>query len=302
MTTPDPNSPASEAASEGQAAPESAAIAEPAAASQATSEGAPPSDAFDPGPPPTSPFAAVRAHHAAARAGSGGQEVGGGQRRRLDDTGIAARDPERGVRSEGVTAPPKPDLGGPMLPDAPLEYWSGLADEERVACYNVTERYFHGLLEDFRRSANEAVRDYHRYRILGTSWRVLLIVLTGGLALVNVLATSWPIGLMGFHKDVFSFSAAVYAVILALLTNVESFYNFADRKSGTRESRELYLDAYREFEGLRLTHVYPYGYSAQACFNFNVLYQRLVMKDLELRRKIMHLSEAHPGASGTARK
>jgi hypothetical protein len=87
----------------------------------------------------------------------------------------------------------------------------------------------------------------------------------------------------------------VYAVILALLTNIESFYNYADKKISTRESRELYLDAYREFEMLRLTHVHPYGYSAQGCFNFNELYRRLVTKDVELRRKIMQLSTTRPG-------
>lgn len=124
---------------------------------------------------------------------------------------------------------------------------------------------------------------------------MLLICLTGGLAILNVLATSWPAEWRSVQRASFSFCAAIYAVVLALLTNIDSFYHFADQATRTRESRELYLDAYREFEGLRLTHVYPYGYSPQACFNFNALYQRLVLKDLELRRKIMHLSTTRTG-------
>jgi len=46
----------------------------------------------------------------------------------------------------------------------------------------------------------------------------------------------------------------------------------------TRESRELYLDAFRQFEMLRLNNVFPFGYSAVACYNFQALYRRLVLR------------------------
>jgi hypothetical protein len=186
-------------------------------------------------------------------------------------------------------------LPAATLLDTTPEYWDSLSEDERIAYWQAIDVYFHNLLEDFRTNANAAVHEHERYGLLGQFSRVILICLTGGLALLNVLATNWPSGWMGVERVTFSFWAAIYAVLLALLTNVESFYNFPDRKSGSRESRELYLDAYREFESLRLTHVYPHGYSGQACFNFNILYQRLVTKDLELRRKIMSLSTARTG-------
>jgi hypothetical protein len=212
-------------------------------------------------------------------------------------------EPDAGPKPDGeqkASASPKgPPSPEPefTLAETTLEYWSSLDEVHRIAYYNSMDEYFHNLLEDFRANANEAVRGYARFGNLSKNWRLALIVLTGGLALLNVLATSWP-PKWPYGDDArvaFSFVAAIYAVILALLSNVESFFNFYDKKTSTRESRELYLDAFREFEMLRLAHVYPYGYDAQACLNFSRLYRRLVIKDLELRRKIMQLSETLPG-------
>jgi hypothetical protein len=186
------------------------------------------------------------------------------------------------------------------MPGASLEYWASLDDESREQCYDQLATYYGGLLEEFRVSANQSVAQYLGFSRLGQRWRLWLIVLTGLLALLNVLATSWPDALDG--KDVrgyISFAAAIYAVLLALGTNLESYSNFADKKLGARDSRELYLDAYREFEMLRLTHVYPFGYSPQGCFNFHLLYRQLVEKDVELRRKLKQLSETNErGAAG----
>jgi hypothetical protein len=178
------------------------------------------------------------------------------------------------------------------MPGASIDYWTALDDDSRELCYNQLTLFYDDLLEEFRTSANQSVAQYLGYSRLGQRWRLSLIVLTGLLALLNVLATSWPDTLDG--KDVrayISFAAAIYAVLLALATNLESYSNYADKKLGARDSRELYLDAYREFEMLRLTHVYPFGYSAQGCFNFHALYRQLVEKDVELRRKLKQLSE-----------
>jgi hypothetical protein len=188
------------------------------------------------------------------------------------------------------------NIDGPPLREATLEYWQTLAEDERKACHEVIDLYYHNLLEDFRRNANDAVQSYATYETRNKQWRLTMICLTGGLALINVAATSFP-GTRGpAVRVILSFAAAIYAVILALFTNIESYLHYNDRKTTTRESRELYLDAYREFEMLRLRYVYPYGYDAHACYNFNALYQRLVAKDLELRRKIMQVSTTRTGA------
>ena len=196
---------------------------------------------------------------------------------------------EPGGKAAGVVTASEEDAspivtGGPME-EVPLEFWSSLSLDERVAYWNTTDQYFHALLEDFRTYANDAVNEYTTLGGRYARWRIWLIIATGGLAVCNVLATSGA-SAEGFHK-VMSGVAAVYAVLLALLTNIESFLNLGDKRTSIREARELYLDAYREFETLRLTYVYPYGYTAIACRNFSDLYRRLVARDAELRRKIM---------------
>ena len=216
------------------------------------------------------------------------------------DAGMAARvdaqdsgEPTDEPAAAGKPACP-PDAvtaGDVPIPDATLEYWANQGDDARASACEQLDEYYETLLDEFRTSANEFVSQYKDNSDLGRWWRFWLILATGGLALVNVLASSWPDSLAG--KDVrgwMTFGAAVYAVLLALATNVESFHNYADKKLSARESRELFLDAYREFEMLRLTHVNPFGSTPQGCFNFHALYRRLVAKDAELRRKLKQLT------------
>ena len=189
------------------------------------------------------------------------------------------------------------------MAETTLEYWTSMDPDYREQCHKVIETYYQNLLEHFLKNANDAVEDHVRYGRMGRQWRTALIVLMGVLAVLNILATSWPErwDFTGDDRAYISFIAAIYASLLAMLANLESFFNFSDKKTSTRESRELYLDAFREFEMLRLVHVYPFGLEAQACFNFSRLYRRLVVKDLELRRKILQLSETRastPGAKG----
>jgi hypothetical protein len=252
------------------------------------------------GPPPVAPFAALKAAKAPASAGPPGPEsepADSPQTSRdepdvapIAETRVAAAAPES-------PSGDSPDIDGPPLKDATLEYWLSLTEDERIACHETIDNYYHNLLEDFRGNANDAVTSYGTYETRNKHWRLTLICMTGGLALLNVAATSLPEGWRWGTplRLLFSFAAAIYAVILALLTNIESYLHYNDKRMTTRESRELYLDAYREFEMLRLLYVYPFGYDAQACYNFNTLYQRLVTKDLELRRKIMNVGTTRTG-------
>ena len=86
-------------------------------------------------------------------------------------------------------------------------------------------------------------------------------------------------------------SAAIYAAILTLFSNLENFNNFLERSQAFRESREIYLTAYREFE--RRWHVYvrPFGDGAEACVNATVLYREVVERDESLRSKFKEITE-----------
>jgi hypothetical protein len=205
---------------------------------------------------------------------------------------------EGGTPADGEAAAVKPGCppeavtaGDVPIPDATLEYWAGQDEVARASACEQLDEYYETLLDEFRTSANEFVSQYKDNSDLGRRWRFWLILSTGGLALVNVLASSWPDSLAGADvRGWMTFGAAIYAVLLALATNVESFHNYADKKLSARESRELFLDAYREFEMLRLTHVNPFGSTPQGCFNLHALYRRLVAKDTELRRKLKQLT------------
>lgn len=223
----------------------------------------------------------------ASDAGSGRSEPG-------DARGPAAAVARSGRDQDAAAA------GEASIPDASLEYWATLSDEAREEALGVIDDYYDTLLEEFVASANAFVVEYKGHAKLGRHWRFGLIVLTGGLALLNVLATSWPDDTPTRHiRADISFAAAVYAVLLALATNIESFHNYADKKLSARDSRELFLDAYREFDMLRLTYVYPFKTTPQACFNLNALYRRLVAKDAELRRKLKQLTTTGgPPAAG----
>jgi hypothetical protein len=182
------------------------------------------------------------------------------------------------------------------LLEADVEFWRSVAEEERKDFYETAQKFYHSTLEEFRNGANDSVKEFKKFRARNTKWRLTLIILTGGLAILNVLgANKWPLptnpATNVSANQVLSLMAAVYASILALLTTVEGFFKYPDQKATSRESRELYLDAYRTYEMLWLAKVYPFGYSPEGCFNASGLYRQLVSKDIELRRKMIGLTE-----------
>lgn len=238
-------------------------------------------------PPGPAPGSDVQPSTGAA----GPQPTGGAAAEDADEAAFPMH--QGAAREQDVSA-----AGESPIPDASLEYWAGQDDTTREQVCQQVDEYYETLLDEFRVSANQFVEQYKGDSKNGRRWRFWLIVLTGGLALLNVLASSWPDGPSSAQvRTYMTFAAAVYAVLLALATNIESFHNYADRKLSARESRELFLDAYREFEMLRLTYVYPFGYSPQGCFNLHALYRRLVAKDAELRRKLKQLTTTSDRAS-----
>ena len=183
-----------------------------------------------------------------------------------------------------------------MLLEVGIEVWQTISENDRAEFYTTTQKFYHATLEEFRNGANDSVKNFKAFRHSHYKWRLSLICITGGLAALNVLvAYKWPQPANPLTEvsvnQVLSLVAAVYASLLALLTAIESFLNYPDQKTTSRESRELYLDAYRTFEMLWLVRVYPFGYSPEGCLNAAGSYRQLVQKDIELRRKMIDLTE-----------
>lgn len=202
----------------------------------------------------------------------------------MADKDPEADEPSRAVLEESVPAVPVGSLSSTWSaakPDVRAEYVAQI-----MTSYTAILVSF---LEEANRQAafaNQAQRSYQR-------WRACLIILAGLLALLNLVATQdWIV------RDAFVFAAAGFAVVLAILTNLESFYNYSDRAQIYRESRELFLDAYREFDMLWNTHVLPYHGLPESCLNAAVLYRRITTKDEDLRRKLKKLTTADQKAGG----
>lgn len=157
----------------------------------------------------------------------------------------------------------------------------------------INERYTELLTEIFT-SANLSLVQYQTLLNSNRIWRRRLIIGTGAVAIVNLLAAhkvpdKFPH--LAHLNWVVPIVAAVLAAVLAILASLESFYNFSERAQGYRESRDVFLDAGRDFVRLWDSYVLPLGDSPAAYTNAAELYRRLVAKDRELRRKFKELTE-----------
>lgn len=224
--------------------------------------------------------------------------------------------------AETTEAPPPAEPGDwPSLPPTPspelakwTSYdWKGSTREVRVAYYNQIDILYRAILNEFLAESNSCVERVEEAKRSYTRWRLTLIITTGGLAIVNLLAayastttdgnTTWD-----FLKTSLPLFAAVYAAVLAIATNLESFYNFPVKAQAYRESRDLFLDAYREFELLWQLRVRPFYPRPETCVNAAEVYLALVQRDRDLRRKLKELTSrkderpevkpAPPGAEG----
>src|SRR4051794_2208061 len=99
----------------------------------------------------------------------------------------AADDAAADARSDAVAAS-RPLGENETIPEVPLEYWEQLNEGQRQTVYKGIDRYYTGLLNELLARANEAVDSYTYFGSRHTGWRIMLIVFTGVLAMVNVLA------------------------------------------------------------------------------------------------------------------
>lgn len=68
-----------------------------------------------------------------------------------------------------------------------------------------------------------------------------------------------------------------------MIANLESLLKNSDKAKDSREIREKFLDAYREYTMLWQVHVFAHGQHHTACINASALYGMSVDKDKELR-------------------
>jgi hypothetical protein len=191
-------------------------------------------------------------------------------------------------RRRRTTEGPASDPSSNLL-EVELESWTDAGAELRIQLLEEMGSRFYLYLDELYNAANLSVERYQTLSDGHARWRRTLIIGTGILAIINLLAANSD--LAKATLNIVPIAAAVAAVVLTVLANLESYYNYANRAQAYRESRELFLDAAREFERAWNVYVRPFGDGPEAWANGAELYKRIVAKDRELRSAFKDLTK-----------
>jgi hypothetical protein len=184
------------------------------------------------------------------------------------------------------------DDRGSALIEVEREMWISISTEVRIEQLSLLDQRYHQLLDEIYDSANLCVDRHQSLSLSHSLWRKIVIVGTGTVAIVNILA-AYKTSEAG-HPRLFEYGSLIAAILagtLAILVNLESFLNARERAQAYRESRELFLDVAREFDRRWDIYVRPLGDHPEACLNASELYRQLVAKDRELRAKFKELTK-----------
>ena len=199
----------------------------------------------------------------------------------------------------GVSKPRALDI----LPNATVGLqairWGELPPERRQEFIERTFADYQGLIREIVDTSNRCVSKYEQFMQMHTVWRWIVIVSTGTIALVNILATH-------LHSEVppsrwstgVGVGASIFAVMVTIVATLEGFTNAAERAQGYRESREMFVDVRREFVAAWETYVLPLKDSPEACTNAAELHRRLIAADRELRARFKNLTMARQEHGG----
>jgi hypothetical protein len=173
--------------------------------------------------------------------------------------------------------------------------FDAMDSEERVALLTNIDARYKIYLKNFYELSNTCVTRYDRAMSQHRTWRYVAIIGTGMLAALNFIAAHQSVVATTSKTVSVSSTAAIVAsvgaLLLAVLANLETFSNSAERAHTYRDSRELYLDAAEEYERAWSVTVVALGDSARAYANATELYRRVVAADRELRRSFKDLAK-----------
>jgi len=181
-------------------------------------------------------------------------------------------------------ADPGADLAG-----LDIASWGELQAEQRDELIKYIDCRFKLYLANLYESADLCVDRYDAFIRRHHTWRYIAIIGMGLLACLNFVAARKGMG--DWRGGIIPISAAIAALIVAVLANLETFSNSAERAQAYRESRELFLDAAQEFDRVWSVTVLALGDSAGAYSNAIELYKRIVAADRELRSTFKELTK-----------
>jgi hypothetical protein len=187
---------------------------------------------------------------------------------------------------------------GSGLVDLSEAEWLDTPSEQQMELLNDIKSKYFRYVEELYVTANLCVDKFEDCSGNYLFWRRMVILGTGVVAIVNLLAThnrkrETPDGTWITYAEMLLPSiAAICALVLSIFANLESFYNWSDKAQVYRESRELFLDAGREFERAWDVYVRPHFDNYEAWKNSVELYRRVTVKDRELRGAFRELTKS----------
>lgn len=186
--------------------------------------------------------------------------------------------------------------GQAQLLETSHAYWSDptTSQNDRKTYVDALQTSYNTILEEFINTADACVDQTNYLEKINQKWRRAVILGTGVVAIVNIVAANLVTngnGLKDFFTAFFSVAAAVAAAVLTVLANLENFAGAQRRAQGFRQARERFLDASREYQQLWNTYVIPFYPRAEACMNAIALTRMLVEKDRELRDRLVELTK-----------
>jgi hypothetical protein len=204
---------------------------------------------------------------------------------------------ENKVRRRRTSEAAATDPGANLL-EFESESWCATDSAQRDQLLDEMRSRYYQYLDELYTAANLSVERYQEYSREHTKWRRTLIIGTGVVAIINLLAANGEIAKWTIRDiNIVPVTAAVVAIVLTILANLESYFNLASRAQAYRESRELFLDAAREFERAWNVYVRPFGNDAEGWANGVELYKRIVAKDRELRSAFKELTKTEKKSS-----
>src|SRR5258707_14915985 len=123
-------------------------------------------------------------------------------------------------------APTTDDLGSNLIEIGSVR-WSQTDAAARIQFIKEIDSRYQGYLDELYISANLCVTRYQKFSKQHRRWRYAIIVGTGIVAIINLFAANKSISV--WSRNSIPIGAAVCALILTILANLESFDNYTER-------------------------------------------------------------------------
>jgi hypothetical protein len=179
-------------------------------------------------------------------------------------------------------------------PDA--AYFESLSPQDRGNAISDLQKSFAAIISNFHSQAQQRDREFIQIFRNLRRWRMRLATLSAGLAIFNLLVSSWAslakpeilpasVSFLGspYAASVLSFVAALYAAVLVGLQQQSQLESSWTDAQNVREARDFLASAYMSLDAKWRVYVTANQHSASAGQNASVLVELAAAEDTRSR-------------------